>query len=172
MQTTRKRILCVDDHEDSCDMMKVLLELWNYEVALAGTGTDGLRLAQSEPFDMYLLDAWLPEVSGFELCEQICGVPGHAPVVFISGAAYESDKQQGLQAGAVAYLTKPLDFDILEITLARLLPQAPENGHGKQLKDSRVGNAPAPHNGLGEMKAERDETATLRGKYDSSNPTS
>ena len=129
MQHTRKRILCVDDHEDSCNMMKVLLEMWN-------------------------------------------GVPGHASVVFISGAAYESDKQRGLQAGAAAYLTKPLDFEALEITLARLLPQALENGHGKQLKDSRVVNAPALHNGLGEMKAERDETATLRDKYDSSNPTS
>jgi len=150
-------------------MMKVLLEMWNYEVALADTGAAGLRLAQSEHFDMYLLDAWLPEVSGFELCEQICGVPGHASVVFISGAVYESDKQRGLQAGASAYLTKPLDFEALEITLARLLPQAPENGHGKQLKDSRVVNAHALHNGLGEMKAERDETATLRGKYDSRN---
>ena len=95
MQHTRKRILCVDDHEDSCNMMKVLLEMWNYEVALADTGAAGLRLAQSEHFDMYLLDAWLPEVSGFELCEQICGVPGHASVVFISGAVYESDKQRG-----------------------------------------------------------------------------
>ena len=138
MQHTRKRILCVEDHEDSCEMMKVLLEMWNYEVALAGTGADGLRLIQSEHFDLYLLDAWLPEVSGVELCEQICGVPGHAPVVFISGAVYESDKQCGLQAGAVAYLTKPLDFAILEITLARLLPQSPGNGNGKYLKDSRV----------------------------------
>jgi DNA-binding response OmpR family regulator len=137
MQHTRKRILCVDDHEDSCRMMKVLLEMWNYEVALAGTGADGLRLAQSEHFDLYLLDAWLPEVSGIELCEQICGVPGHAPVVFISGAAYESDKQRGLQAGAVAYLAKPLDFDVLEIMLARLLPQPLGNGQGKYVKDSR-----------------------------------
>jgi two-component system response regulator HydG len=138
MQHTRKRILCVDDHEDSCKMMKVLLEMWNYEVTLAGTGADGLRLAQSEHFDLYLLDAWLPEVSGFELCEHICGVPGHAPVLFISGAVYKSDQQRGLQAGAVAYLTKPLDFDILEITLARLLPQTLGNGRGKYLKDSRV----------------------------------
>ena len=123
MQHTRKRILCVDDHEDSCNMMKVLLEMWNYEVALADTGAAGLRLAQSEHFDMYLLDTHLPDESAFELCEQICGVPGHAPVVFISTAPYEADKQHGLQAGAIAYLTKPLDFDGLEITLTRLITQ-------------------------------------------------
>ena len=143
MQHTRKRILCVDDHEDSCNMMKVLLEMWNYEVALADTGAAGLRLAQSEHFDMYLLDAWLPEVSGVELCEQICGVPGHAPVVFISGATYEHDKLRGLQAGAAAYLTKPLDFDALEITLARLFSKALAKGLGRRLKDNRVVTAHA-----------------------------
>jgi DNA-binding response OmpR family regulator len=125
MQPDRNRILCVDDHEDSRGMMKVLLEMWNYEVALAGAADDGLRLAQSEHFDLYLLDAHLPDGSTFELCEQICVVPGHAPVVLISTAPYEADKQRGSQAGAIAYLTKPLDFDDLEATLTRLMAQAP-----------------------------------------------
>ena len=125
MQPARNRILCVDDHEDSRRMMKVLLEMWNYEVALAGAADDGLYLARSEPFDLYLLDAHLPDGSAFELCEQICGVPGNAPVVLISTAPYEADKQRGREAGAVAYLAKPLDFDVLEITLARLITQAP-----------------------------------------------
>ena len=125
MQIPRNRILCVDDHEDSNMMMKVLLEMWNYEVALACTAVDGLHLAQSERFDLYLLDIRLPEISGLELCKQICEVPGHAPVVFVSSAAYETDIQRGLQAGALAYLTKPLDCEILKITLTRLLPKAP-----------------------------------------------
>jgi two-component system response regulator HydG len=137
-QLPKKRILCVDDHEDSNRMMKVLLEIWNYEVALAGTAADGFHLAQSERFDMYLLDTRLPKVSGFELCKQICRFPGHAPVVFISAAAYDTDKQRGLQAGAIAYLTKPLDFEILEITLSRLLPKTLVKGPGKRLKGSRV----------------------------------
>ena len=116
MEPTHNRILYVDDHEDSRWMMKVLLEMWNYEVALAGAADDGLHLAQSEHFDLYFLDTHLPDESGFELCKRICGVPGHAPVVFISTAPYEADKQRGLQAGAIAYLAKPLDFDELEIT--------------------------------------------------------
>ncbi len=123
MQPTRNRILYVDDHDDSRWMMKVLLELWNYDVALACAADDGLHLAQSEHFDLYLLDTHLPDESGFELCERICEVLGHAPVVFISTAPYEADKQRGLQAGAIAYLTKPLDFDALEITLTRLITQ-------------------------------------------------
>jgi DNA-binding response OmpR family regulator len=124
MQPARNRILYVDDHEDSRWMMKVLLEMWNYEVALAGTADDGLHLAQSEHFDLYFLDTHLPDESGFELCKRICGAPEHAPVVFISTAPYESDKRLGLRAGAIAYFTKPLDFDELEITLSRLITQA------------------------------------------------
>jgi DNA-binding response OmpR family regulator len=98
--------------------------MWNYEVELAGAAGDGRRLAQTEHFDVYLLDTHLPDESGFELCKQICGVPGHAPVIFISTAPYEADKQRGSQAGAIAYFTKPLDFDVLEITLTRLITQA------------------------------------------------
>ena len=109
-------------------MMKALLEMWNYEVVLAGEADDGLHLAKSQHFDLYLLDTHLPDESGFELCKQICGVPGHAPVVFISTVPYETDKQRGWQAGAIAYLTKPLDFDVLEITLTRLITQAPGRG--------------------------------------------
>jgi DNA-binding response OmpR family regulator len=125
MQPARNRILCVDYHEDSRWMMKVLLEMWNYKVTLAGAADDGLYLSRSEPFDLYLLDANLPAGSAFELCEQICGVPGHAPVVLISTAPYETDERRGREAGAIAYLAKPLDFDVLEITLARLITQAP-----------------------------------------------
>jgi DNA-binding response OmpR family regulator len=124
MQPARNRILCVDDHEDSRGLMKVLLEMWNFEVALADTADDGFYLARSELFDLYLLDTHLPDGSAFELCEQICGVSGHAPVVLISTAPYEADKQRGSHAGAIAYLTKPLDFDVLEATLTRLITQA------------------------------------------------
>jgi len=133
MSPTRYRILYVDDHEDSRWMMKVLLQMWDYEVMLAGAADDALHLAQSVHFDLYLLDTHLPDESGFELCKRICGVSGHAPVIFISTAPYEADKQRGWQAGAIAYLTKPLDFDVLEVTLTRLITQSMENGLGKHL---------------------------------------
>jgi DNA-binding response OmpR family regulator len=131
MSPTRYRILYVDDHEDSRWMMKVMLETWNYEVALAGAADDGFHLAQSEHFDIYLLDTHLPDESGVELCKRICEASGHAPVVFISTAPYEADKRRGRQAGAIAYFTKPLDFEALEITLRRLITASLEKGLGK-----------------------------------------
>jgi DNA-binding response OmpR family regulator len=157
MQTPKKRILCVDDHEDSNRMMKVLLEMWDYEVALADTASEGLRLAQSERFDLYLLETCLPEISGLEMCKQICGVSEHAPIVFISAAAYKNDIQRGLQAGALAYITKTLDFEILKITLKQLFPKALGKGLGKPLKGSRVATTPA-HLPMGR----RNESGSVR----------
>ena len=121
MPHLRKRILYVDNDDDSCVMMKLFLEMWNYEAMIARTATAALQQAQAERSDAYLLDTHLPQISGLELCEQLCRVPGHAPVVFISSGAYESDKQRGLKAGAVAYHTKPLNFDALEITLTSII---------------------------------------------------
>ena len=144
MQFTHHRILYVDNQVDSCEMMKVLLEMWGYQAELAHTAADGLRLAQRTPFDLYLCETRLPEVSGFELCEQICRVPDHGPVVFISCEAYETDKQRGLQAGASAYLTKPLDWGTLEATLTRLLPKAREKEQRTLLKASPVITTHAP----------------------------
>lgn len=138
MQSLRNRILCVDDDQDSCEMMEVLLEIWGYDVALAETAEEGLRLAQSEHFDLYLLDTHLPNTSGWDICKQICAAIGHAPVVFLSAAAFATDKQRGLQAGAVAYFTKPIDFDALESLLAQLLPRIPGKGHRKLLRSSGV----------------------------------
>lgn len=124
MQIHSSRILCVEDDEDTCQMMKVLLNMWDYEVVLAKNAADGFRLAQNQGFALCLLDTSLPDESGVELCKRICALDGHAPVVFISGHAYEADKRRGLKAGAIAYLTKPLDFDLLEETLARLIAGA------------------------------------------------
>ncbi len=124
MQFHPNRILCVEDDEATCQMMKVLLGMWNYEVVLANTAADGFSLARSERFDLCLLDTSLPDESGVELCRQICELEEHAPVVFISGHAYEADKKRGLRAGALAYLTKPVSFDLLEKTMARLIGEA------------------------------------------------
>ena len=128
MESPRNRILCVEDHEDTAEMMKVLLEMSNYEVVLAHTAADGLHLASSEHFDLHLLDSRLPDASGFELCRRICALAGHAPVVFVSGDAYAADKLRGLTAGALAYLTKPIDVKALEITMTRLINKAMGRG--------------------------------------------
>ena len=130
MQSPRSRILRVEDHTDTAEMMKVWLEMSHYEVTLARTAAEGFQRACSEHFDLCLLDSRLPDESGFELCRRICDLAGHAPVMFISSDAYETDKRRGLTAGALAYLTKPIDVEALEITMTRLINKAMGRGLG------------------------------------------
>jgi DNA-binding response OmpR family regulator len=119
----RKRILCVDDHEDTRDMMRVLLGEYGYESVIATSVSDALASARSGGFALYILDHWLTESNGIELCQQIRAFDSDTPIMFYSGAGYGADIQKGLDAGAQAYLVKP-DFEHLKPTIDRLIDEA------------------------------------------------
>jgi CheY-like chemotaxis protein len=105
--TPKLRVLCVDDDEDSREMLSALLRLSSIEAVAVGTAFEALSSIQSERFDLYLLDSHLPDVDGFELCRQMRDFDSDTPILFFSGAAYETDKQKGFEAGANAYVSKP-----------------------------------------------------------------
>ena len=69
------------------------------------------------------MDAWLPDIDGFELCRQMRGYDSHTPILFFSGAGCEADKKMGHQAGANAYVIKP-DISHLLGSIAEFLPHA------------------------------------------------
>ena len=117
-----RRVLCVDDDEDTCAMLRGLLSLIGCQVSTAATAADALGLIALERFDLYLLDNWLPGGSGVELCREIKRSDPSAPVVFYSGAGLESEREEALAAGAQAYLLKPGDVALLVETVRRLLP--------------------------------------------------
>jgi CheY-like chemotaxis protein len=106
----RPRVLYVDDDEDSRVMLSMLLGIELIEVETVGTAAQALSLVQAERFDLYLTDAWLPEIDGFELCRRLRAIDRHTPILFFSGAAFEADRKRGIEAGANAYVIKP-DLD-------------------------------------------------------------
>ncbi|MFY9620480.1 MAG: response regulator [Pyrinomonadaceae bacterium] len=106
----RLRVLCVDDDEDSRVMLTTLLKLAFIDAKAVGTGAQALSSVQAEPFDLYMLDARLPDVDGFELCRRLRAIDRKTPILFFSGAAFETDKKRGIEAGANAYVVKP-DLD-------------------------------------------------------------
>ena len=101
------RILCVEDHEDSREMLSMILRMELIEATSVGTAEAALASIQAERFNLVLLDAWLPDLDGFELCRRLRSLDPHTPIVFFSGAAHEADKQRGIEAGADAYVSKP-----------------------------------------------------------------
>src|SRR5205823_2884129 len=97
------------------------LRLSGYQVVITSTLADGLSLAKGVSFDLYLLDNWLPDGSGIELCRRIRVFDGSTPIVFYSGAAFQSDYNQAMDAGAQEYLVKPSGFEEIVGTISLLL---------------------------------------------------
>ncbi len=115
----RKRILLVEDYEDSRELAThTLIE---YTLTCARNFNEGLRLARQGGFDLYILDNWLPDKSGVELCRAIREFDPQTPILFYSAAAYAKDIQEGLRAGAQAYLVKPVIPEELRQAVAQLI---------------------------------------------------
>lgn len=118
--TNRQRVLYAEDNEDACFMVTTMLQMADIEVTTAKTIAEAWRLGQSEYFDLYLLDSRFPDGSGLDLCRQLREYAPLTPILFYSGDAYQADKQNGLAAGATAYLTKPYLGD-LAITIQQTI---------------------------------------------------
>jgi DNA-binding response OmpR family regulator len=101
------RVLYIEDHEDTRELVTLVLEQRSYEVVTGSTVESGVALAGSQRFDLYLLDSWLPDGSGLELCKRIRQFDKATPILFYSAAAFEIDRDQALKSGAQAYLIKP-----------------------------------------------------------------
>jgi len=101
------RVLYIEDHDDTRELVTLVLEQKSYEVVTGSTIQSGVDLACSQNFDLYLLDSWLPDGSGLDLCRQIRQFDKATPIVFYSAAAYEIDRDEALHSGAQAYLVKP-----------------------------------------------------------------
>jgi CheY-like chemotaxis protein len=119
----RPRVLCVDNDEDSREMLSTLLKSYRLETETVATGAQALSLIQAERFDLYLLEAWLPVLDGFELCRRMRDVDPQTPILFFSGAANEADKKRGFEAGATVFVSKP-DVDGLLGRISQLVPLA------------------------------------------------
>ncbi|TVR31620.1 MAG: response regulator [Nitriliruptor sp.] len=109
------RVLIVDDDPIILELVVMNFELEGHEVRTAANGPDALDLAGSWSPDAIILDVMMPGLSGFEVCQQLRDEPSTAeiPVVLLSARALGRDVEEGLAAGAVAYVTKP--FDPLEL---------------------------------------------------------
>jgi len=111
----RPVILAVDDAEDLLALIGKVLGS-EYEVKLATDGGDALTLAAQSPQpDLILLDVEMPGATGFEICQLLKEDPAtaHIPVIFLTGRVEPAEQIEGLDVGAVDYLTKPINAKLL-----------------------------------------------------------
>ncbi len=105
--TPKLRILCSEDDPDNREMTCLMLGHKGFEIVCPDSPQDVLRIAREDRFDAFLLDSWMPGMSGVELCERIREFDSHTPIIFYSAAVFPSDKARAIAAGAQAYITKP-----------------------------------------------------------------
>ena len=120
---SHKKILYVEDHEDTRFLVMTLLELHGYEVAAVATVAEALSLVRRSIYDLCLIDIRLPDGSGIDLCREIRTLNYHTPILFLS--ANEIDKRDVAAAGAQGLMLKPADFCRLEETIHHLIATCP-----------------------------------------------
>ena len=101
------RVLCVDDHHDTSEMLQLLLSEENYDVHTAATMEEACAMAEENQYDLYVLDKRLPDGTGVELCERLNELSPGVPCIFYTGDAYEIHRREAMAAGAAAYVAKP-----------------------------------------------------------------
>jgi two-component system alkaline phosphatase synthesis response regulator PhoP len=124
------RILLVEDEENIREVVRMNLEMEDYEVVATGNGRQALKLFGEQHFDLVILDIMLPEVNGFQILEQIRLTNMEVPVIFLTAKDTTPDRIAGLRKGADDYLTKPFHLEELLLrvnNLIRRTSKAPEN---------------------------------------------
>lgn len=116
------RILYVDDDQDGCDMMSILLrDCFNYSVTAAIDGREARDLIRTQDFDLFLLDYCLPDITGVDLCQTIRELDADVPIVIYSALDRDIDREKAMAAGASKYLIKPDQLDSLRAEIDALL---------------------------------------------------
>lgn len=102
-------ILFVDDDFDIRELVQFQLHAAGFRVSTADNAEDVLRLVTTDRFDALILDYWMQEVTGVELCRKIRTFDQSTPILICSGAISEADKEAARLAGAQGYLQKPFN---------------------------------------------------------------
>ena len=123
MSDPKCRILYVDDHDDSAEMLKLVLADVDYEVESARTVDQALEMASTIEFDLYVVDKRLPDGSGLELLKQLNKLTPGVPNIVYTGDVYEVHREQAMAAGAHAFVCKP-DIETLIKTVHDFLSES------------------------------------------------
>ncbi|WP_337261213.1 MULTISPECIES: sigma 54-interacting transcriptional regulator [unclassified Serratia (in: enterobacteria)] len=134
MVTPSAHILVVDDDLSHCTILQALMKGWGYRVTLAHNGLAAVEQARSVPFDLILTDVRMAEMDGIEALKAIKTYNPAIPILIMTAYSNVESAVEAIKSGAYDYLTKPLDFDILQLTLERALEHTSLKSENKTLK--------------------------------------
>ena len=122
--TDETRVLIVEDNHDLAQYLGQLLKPY-YQVYYASDGRRGLERAEQLVPDLIITDVMMPEMDGFELCQQVRAsqLTSHVPIIVITARTEQEALMRGIELGADAFLHKPFNADELLVRVRKLLEQ-------------------------------------------------
>jgi CheY-like chemotaxis protein len=117
-----RRVLIVDDNQDSAEMLAELLKDAGHSVTVAYDGPSAILIAPQLKPEVMLIDIGLPSMNGYELARRLKAIPelANTPLFALTGYGQETDRQRSLEAGFQEHLVKPVNLTRLESILASL----------------------------------------------------
>jgi two-component system response regulator HydG len=133
-------ILVVDDDPGHLTTLKTIIKSWGYSVSLADDGAHAIKSVKERPFDLILMDVRMTHMSGIEALKKIKDYNPAIPVLIMTAYSSVDSAVEALKSGAYDYLTKPLDFEVLKLSLERALEHTDLKQENKYLKDKLSAN--------------------------------
>jgi two-component system response regulator HydG len=131
----KNTILVVDDDLAHRTMLRTLLAGWGYAVVEADDGSAAIAQVRDRPFDLILMDVRMVKVSGLEALTEIKAFNPAIPVIIMTAYASVETAVEALKKGAYDYLTKPLDFDELRLTMERAMDHSQLREENRLLRE-------------------------------------
>ena len=133
-------ILVVDDDPGHLTALKTIIKSWGYRVYLADDGAHAVESVKQRSFDLILMDVRMTHMSGIQALKKIKDYNPAIPVLIMTAYSSVDSAVEALKAGAYDYLTKPLDFEVLKLSLERALEHTGLKQENKYLKDKLSAN--------------------------------
>lgn len=134
--SSRKKILIVDDESDVADLVAYHLKAKGYDTQTVNDPTHSIGAARSMMPDLVILDVMMPEINGIQICRLLRADPKlkHVPVIFLTAKVEENDRVQGLESGADDYICKPFSTKELVLRVQNILRHTSEKTESKAVK--------------------------------------
>jgi two-component system, NtrC family, response regulator HydG len=131
----KSRVLVVDDDQAECDLLEVSLQRLGCDVSATTSPLEALERVTKESFDVIITDLGMTELDGLELCDRILGTTPDVPVVVVTGQGSMSAAVAAMRAGAYDFITKPVDSEVLGLSVSRAAQHRRLNSEVRRLRE-------------------------------------
>lgn len=133
-QTTKGKILLVEDDQNMGFLLKENLKIHGYESTICYDGESGLEAFEKEKYDLCILDIMLPKKDGYNVAKGIRKINPTVPIIFLTAKSMLQDKLMGFELGGDDYITKPFSAQELILRVKAIMKRAKPGSESVQLK--------------------------------------